>query len=284
MAGRLEGKVALVTGGASGIGEATVRLFVAQGARVVIADIQDERGSAIAEALGDAVIYCSTDVCKESQIEAAMATATASFGRLDCVFANAGIVGALGSIAEVPIEEWDFTLAVNLRGAFLCIKHAARVMKEQGGGSIISMVSVAGLQGGLGPHAYAASKSALIGLTKNVAVELAGSGIRVNCIAAGNLATEMVAGMVFGDPDKTALVEAGLADSSPLPGRPGLPGDVAQAALYLASDEAGYVTGHTLVVDAGVTAGTANGMQGLFDGHPPFVRQAGGRGLPEEEE
>jgi xanthoxin dehydrogenase len=280
MAGRLEGKVALVTGGASGIGEATIRLFAAEGARVVVADIQDERGEAIAQELADVAIYRHMNVTDETQVAAAIDAAVQEFGRIDCVYANAGIVGALGSIAELPSDEWDFTMAVNLRGVFLCIKHAARIMKEQRSGVILSTASVAGLHGGLGPHAYAAAKSAVIGLTRNVSAELAPFGVRVNCIAAGNMATEMVAGMVFGDPTKVGEVEQGLAATSPLPGRAGVPRDVARAALYLASEDAGFVTGHTLVVDAGVTIGTTAGNQGLYDGHAPLVREKGQRGLP----
>lgn len=281
MAGRLEGKVALVTGGASGIGEATIRLFAEEGASVVIADIQEERGLAIAGDIGAAALYQPMDVTQESQVSAGLDAAVERFGRLDCVFANAGIVGALGSIAEMPSEEWDFTLSINLRGVFLCMKHAARIMKPQGSGCILSTTSVAGLQGGLGPHAYATAKSALLGLTRNVAAELAGDGVRVNSIAASNVATEMVAGMVFADPSKVPEIKAGLASQSPLPGRAGLPEDIARAALYLASDDAGFVTGHTLVVDAGQTTGTGAGMSGLYDGHSPLVREAGKRGLPE---
>jgi xanthoxin dehydrogenase len=280
MSGRLAGRVALVTGGASGFGEATVRLFVEEGAMVVVADLQDERGEALADELGSAALYRHTDVSHEPDVEAAVSAATREFGRLDCVFANAGIVGALGSVAEIPLDEWEFTMSVNLRGVFLCIKHAARVMKEQRSGVILSTASVAGLHGGLGPHAYAAAKSAVIGLTRNVSAELAPFGVRVNCIAAGNMATEMVAGMVFGDPTKVGEVEQGLAATSPLPGRAGVPRDVARAALYLASEDAGFVTGHTLVLDAGVTVGTAAGNQGLYDGHAPLVREKGQRGLP----
>ena len=282
MAGRLEGKVALVTGGASGIGEATIRLFAAEGARVVVADIQDERGEAIAQELADVAIYRHMNVTDETQVAAAIDAAVQEFGRIDCVYANAGIVGALGSIAELPSDEWDFTMAVNLRGVFLCMKHAARVMKPQKSGTILSTASVAAIQGGMGPHAYATAKSALLGLTRNVAAELVSSGIRVNCIAASNIATEMIAGMVFADPSKVSEIEQGLAGESPLPGRAGLPEDIARAALFLASEDSGFITGHTLVVDAGLTAGTGWGMQGLFDGHSPIVREAGQRGLPSE--
>ncbi len=280
MAGRLEGQVALITGGASGIGEATVRLFVREGARVVIADIQDERGEGIAEELGDAAVYQHTNVTQEDSIAAAVDRAVSEFGQLDCLFANAGIVGAMGPIDEIPAEEYDATMAVNLRGAFLSMKHAARVMKPRKSGTILSTSSIAALQGGLGPHVYATAKIALTGLTKNVAAELVSHGIRVNCIAPGNMVTEMISGLVTGSPDNKAQIEEGMANASPLPGRAGQAEDIAQAAAYLASDAAGFVNGHTLVVDAGLTVGCGRAMP-LFDDHSPMVREAGRRGLPE---
>lgn len=281
MTGKMQGRSAIVTGGASGLGEATVRVFVREGARVLIADIQDERGQRIAEELGAAAVYQHTDVRDEASIAAAVDRAVAEFGRLDCMFANAGIVGAVGPIDTALAEEYDATMDINLRGPFLCMKHAARIMKPQGSGVILSCSSIAALRGGLGPHVYTAAKTALIGLTRNVAVELAPLGIRVNCIAPGNMATQMIAGLVTGDPDKVAEIEGALAAGSPLPGRGGKPDDIARAALYLASDDGSFVTGHTLVVDAGVTIGAGQGMP-LFHSRAPMVREAGRRGLPEE--
>lgn len=224
----------------------------------------------------------SVDVRDEAQVATAIDGAVEAFGSLDCVFANAGIVGALGSIAELPASEWDFTMSVNLRGPYLCMKHAARIMKPRRRGTILATTSIAGLQGGHGPHTYAASKAGLTGLARNVAAELAPYSVRVNCIAASNLATEMVAGMVFGDPDRVADVQQGLAAEFPLPGRAGLADDIARAALYLASEDAAFVTGHTLVVDAGVTIGTGRKMIGLYEGHAPLAREAGQRGLPRD--
>ena len=277
---KLEGQVALVTGGASGIGEAIARAFVHEGARVVIADIQDERGMKIANELGDAAIFQTTDVTQENSIAQAVDHAVTTFGRLDCMIANAGIVGAIGPIDTITAEEYDATMAVNLRGVFLCMKHAARVMKPQNSGTILCVSSIAAIQGGLGPHVYAAAKIALIGLTKNVAAELVSQGIRVNCIAPGNMATEMIAGLVTGDPNKVEEIEQGMAAGSPIPGRAGKPEDIAQAATYLASDAAAFVNGHTLVVDAGLTSGSGQSMP-LFANHAPMVREAGRRGLPE---
>lgn len=281
MSGRLEGQAALITGGASGLGEATVRMFVREGARVVIADIQDERGRRIAAELGEAAIFQHTNVAHEDSIAAAVDRAVSELGRLDCLFANAGIVGAMGPIDEIPAEEYDATMAINLRGVFLCMKHAARVMKPQKSGTILCTSSIAALQGGLGPHVYAAAKIALIGLTRNVAAELVSLGIRVNCIAPGNMATEMIAGLVTGDPDKVAEIEQGMAGGSPMPGRAGQADDIAHAAVYLASDAASFVNGHTLVVDAGLTTGSGQSMP-LFANYAPMVREAGRRGLPED--
>jgi NAD(P)-dependent dehydrogenase (short-subunit alcohol dehydrogenase family) len=281
VAGRLEGQVALITGGASGLGEATARMFVQEGARVVISDIQGERGERIAREIGDAAVFQQTNVAKEASIAAAVDRAVADFGRLDCVFANAGIVGAIGPIDEIPVEEWDATIGINLRGVFLSMKHAARVMKPQKSGTILCTSSIAALRGGLGPHVYAAAKIALIGLTRNVAAELASYGIRVNCIAPGNMATEMIAGLATGDPDRVADIETAMAASSPFPGRAGKPDDIAHAAVYLASDAAAFVSGHTLVVDAGLTTGSGQGMP-LFQDHAPMVREAGQRGLPDD--
>ncbi len=278
--GRIEGQVALITGGASGIGEATVRRFVAEGARVVIADVQDARGEALVAELGDATAYIHTDVRVEAQIEAAVQHAVALHGRLDCVFANAGIVGAVGPIDTLVIDEWDFTMDVDLRGVVLCMKHAARVMKPQGSGTILSTSSVAGVQGGLGPHAYTAAKAALIGLTRNVAAELIPDGIRVNCIAPGNMATEMIADLLLHDPDQVDTVKNALAAGSPIPGRPGLADDIAAAALFLASDDAGYIAGQTLVVDATFTSARSTGPTGLFATYSPMIGGAGKRGLP----
>lgn len=278
MTGRLEGKTALVTGGASGLGEGTVRAFVREGARVLIADVQDERGERIAKDFDGAAVFQYMDVTEEASVAAAVDRAVAEFGRLDCMFANAGIVGTVGPIDEIPVEEYDATMAINLRGVFLCMKHAARVMKPQGSGSILCSSSIAGLKGGLGPHVYATAKAALLGLTRNAAAELASFSIRVNCIAPGNIATEMIAGMVLGDPDKVAEIEPAIAATSPIPGRAGLPSDIANAAVYLASDEAGFVSGHTLVVDGGLTTGSSP-QAAPFGQRAPMIREAGRRGL-----
>ena len=190
--GRLEGKVAVITGGASGIGEASVRRFVGEGCKVVIADLQHERGERLAAELGAVAAFVRTDVTLESDVAAAIALAQSRFGRLDCLFNNAGYAGVNGPIESIPAQGFDDTMAVLLRGVFLGIKHAAPVMKRQGAGSIVSTASVAGLQAGFAGHVYSAAKAAVIHLTRSVAMELGESGVRVNCICPGAIATPYI--------------------------------------------------------------------------------------------
>lgn len=251
--GRLDGRVAVITGAASGIGAGTVARFVAEGARVVVADLQEDAGRAVAAEYGDAAVFQRTNVTDEAEVAGAIDLAVDTFGHLDIVFNNAGIIGAVGSIAELSEERFDETVGILLKGVFFGMKHAARVMIPQGSGSIISTASTAAVLGGLGPHLYTTAKHAVVGLTKSVANELGPHGIRVNAIAPGNTATAMTATIYGGDPDDTSMVEERIQSRSLL-GITGYPEDVANAALYLAGDEARYVTGHTLVVDAGQTA------------------------------
>ena len=187
--GRLEGKVAVITGGASGIGEGTVRLFAGEGAKVVIADIQEARGEKLAEELGTNSAFARTDVSQEGDVAAAVDLAVRKWGRLDCMYNNAGFGGVSGPIEDLDMAEYDRTMAVLLRGVFCGVKHAARVMKPQGSGSIISTASVAGVGAIFGPSVYSAAKAAVIHMSKALAVELAPSGIRVNAICPGGIAT-----------------------------------------------------------------------------------------------
>ena len=275
---RLQGKVAVITGGASGIGAASVSRFIQEGARVVIGDIQRGPGEAFAAQFGDKAAFAVCDVTKEEQVAALVDLAVSQFGQLDIMFNNAGIVGAVGPIDTTPGPEWNLTIDILLNGVFYGMKHAARVMKPRGTGSIISMASTAGLMGGLGPHAYAAAKHAVVGLTKNVGAELCRFGIRVNSIAAASMATPMVASVLTGDPSNIEEAKRILAGASPIRDRPGLAEDVANAALWLASDESGYTNGHTLTTDAGITVGaTATGPN--FAEYAPMIREAGRTGL-----
>jgi len=277
MGARLEGKVAAITGGSSGFGEAAARLFVSEGARVVLGDIQDAAGQALAEELGAAARFVHCDVSLEEDIATLVDTAVSEFGQLDVMFNNAGIVGAVGPIETVDAKEWAATTGILLDGVFYGMKHAARVMKPQNSGAIVSMSSTAGILGGLGPHAYTASKHAVIGMTKSVAAELCHYGIRVNAIAPHGMATPMVSAL-SGDPNDIEGTKANLAAGSPLKGRAGVADDVANAALWLASDESGYTNGHTLTTDAGVTTGSS-AAEPAFNVAQPMIREAGKRGL-----
>lgn len=251
----LQGKVALITGAAGGIGGETADLFTAEGASVVAVDRDLDGLEAVVDritAKGGTAIAVEADVSVDSDVAAMVAATEDHFGRLDVMFNNAGIVGAVGSIAEMPAEAWDNTIAILLRGVFLGTKHAARVMIPQASGVIISTSSTAGILGGLGPHAYTTAKHGVIGLTKSVANELAPYGIRVNAISPGNTVTAMTASVAGGDPDDLDTITGHISSISPL-GYAGFPEDIAAAAVYLASDDGRYVSGHTLVVDAGQT-------------------------------
>ena len=277
---RLEGKVAVITGAASGIGAATAKTYVDHGARVVLGDIQDEAGESMAAALGGAghAIFRHCNVTNEAEVEALVEAAIAEFGQIDIMFNCAGIVGALGPMSTTPAEEWKLTIDIMINGVFYGMKHASRYMKEAGSGSIISMSSTAGVMGGLGPHAYAAAKHAVVGMTKNLAAEVGGYGVRVNCIAPAGMATPMVADVMTGDHQNLEETIATLAELSPLKGRAGLAQDVANAALWLASDESGYTSGLTLTVDAGATTGST-AEPPAFAEYAPMVREAGRKGV-----
>jgi NAD(P)-dependent dehydrogenase (short-subunit alcohol dehydrogenase family) len=249
----LDGRVAIITGGASGIGAAATRLFVENGAHVVVADLQAELGEAIARELSPNVVFRKTDVSREDDVRAVVAQADQAFGRLDCIFNNAGFGGALGGIGGTDVDEWDLTFAVLVRGVFLGIKHAAPLLRRQGG-SIVSTASVAGLIGGYSPHAYAAAKAAVIQLTKSVALEMAEANVRANCICPGFIATPLALQTV-GKPDELILQrKPAMAGMQPIR-RPGEPRDIAELALFLASDRSTFITGQAFVVDGGFSAG-----------------------------
>ena len=258
MSKRLEGKTVVITGGASGIGEATVRLFATEGARVMVADILDAEGKALASELGNSVRFRHTDVCKEADVQAVVDSAVDEFGRLDCIFNNAGSGRRPSVIDEIPLEEYEAHMAVLQLGVFLGIKHAAHAMKKQGSGSIINTASVAGLQTGYGNILYSTAKAAVIHMTRCAAVELGESGIRVNCICPGAIVTPIF-GKAMGLSQADAAqkldgLKEHFASVQPLH-RAGEPRDIAQAALWLASDESSFVNGSSLVVDGGLTCG-----------------------------
>ena len=258
MAGRLDGKVALITGGASGIGLGTVELFVAEGARVVAADIQDEKGAMLEKRFPGKVVYAHCDVTEEAQIESAMKRAKAEFGGLDILFNNAGISDRMSAIGEITAEGWSWIFDILVRGPALGMKHAVPLMLERGGGSIINTASIAGLQAGFGPIAYSTAKAGVIHMSRVAAAQLSPQKIRVNAICPGLIATSIF-GASIGLPREVAdqmaaRVAQNAAQAQPVP-KAGLPDDIAQAALYLASDAAAFVSGTHLVVDGGITVG-----------------------------
>ena len=276
--GRLTERVAVITGGASGIGAAAAEKLVTEGAVVVLGDIQEQAGAEMLSKLGDHARFKMCDVTSEEQVEALIQSAVDEFGKLDIMFNNAGIVGALGPLESTTKEEWQFTLDILLNGVFYGMKHASKHMKRQRSGSIISMSSVAGVTGGLGPHAYAAAKHAVVGITRNLAAEVCAFGVRVNCIAPYSVATPMVAQAYLDDHTNIDATLKMLTDESPLAGRAGLAEDVANAVLWLASDESGYTSGHTLTIDAGITTGSMAGPP-RFSEKAPLMREAGKRGV-----
>ncbi|MGC1459553.1 MAG: glucose 1-dehydrogenase [Steroidobacteraceae bacterium] len=257
--GRLNGKVAVITGATSGIGLRTAEVFVAEGARTVIAGRRVREGEALASKLGPNCIFLCTDVTYEDQVRALIALAVEKFGRLDCLFNNAGGPAQVGGIEGLEVARFDAAMATLVRSVMLGMKHAAPYMKKQGSGSIINNGSIAGkLAGYSSSVVYSAAKAAVIHLTRCVAMELGESGVRVNSISPGLIATGIFGkalGLSLEAAEKTPQVLRELAKSAqPIP-RAGLPEDIAQAAVFLASDESGFISGQDLVIDGAMSGG-----------------------------
>jgi NAD(P)-dependent dehydrogenase (short-subunit alcohol dehydrogenase family) len=257
--GRLDGKRAVITGAASGIGEATARLFAAEGASVVLADVDTGRGERIASEMGERAVFVPTDVSVEADVDLAVATCVGVFGGLDVMFNNAGVPGSIGGIEEVEVASWDHTLGVHLRGVFLGIRAAARVMRPQGYGSIINTSSVAAFRANFAGHDYSAAKAAIRQLTVTTANELGEHGVRVNAVCPGAVATAIF-GRAAGLDSETAqrtvdVMTAALSDAAPIR-RSGQPIDIAEAVLWLASDSSAFVNGQAIAVDGGLLTGT----------------------------
>ena len=251
------GKVALVTGGANGIGEATVRAFAKLGAAVAIVDVDLDAAQSVAssvESAGGKAIAIGADVTKAADVENYVRTTVGSFGRIDCFFNNAGIEGRIAPIVEFDMDIFDQVMAVNVRGVFLGLRYVIPVMLEQGTGSIINTASVAGMVGSPGMSAYVASKHAVMGLTKTAAGEVSGRGVRVNAVCPGPIDTRMVRDIAAQiSPNNPDSVQAGYEASIPQ-GRYGRAEEVANVVLFLASDLASNVTGTQMPIDGGRTA------------------------------
>lgn len=242
---RLQDKVAIVTGGASGIGEFTVREMLKQGAKVVIADFNDAGGQKLADELGEHVSFIHVDVSNEEQVEAMVKHAVDTFGKVDILFSNAGI-GSIGSTHELTLEEWNKTISINLSGVFLCAKYALKEMVKQGSGSIVNCASILGHVGQAATASYTAAKGGVVNMTRALALEYASQGIRVNAVCPGYIKTPLL------DQLDDEMMQH-LVSLHPL-GRLGESHEVANAVVFLASDEASFVTGANLLVDGGYTA------------------------------
>lgn len=258
MAGRLEGKVAVITGAASGIGAESARLFASEGAKVVLADVQDARCEKMVEELGPTTSFVHTDVTNEAQVGAAVRHAVEKFGRLDCMFNNAGRGHPERLITDLTPQLYHEVVDLLLGGVLFGVKHAAAVMKEQKSGSIINTASVAGLGVGYGGTLYSAAKAAVIHVTKVLANEIGEENVRINAIAPGAIPTAIF-GRAGGMEQEAAeslipMLQMGFVKAQPIP-RSGSVRDIAEAALWLASDASSFVTGICLPVDGGITTG-----------------------------
>jgi NAD(P)-dependent dehydrogenase (short-subunit alcohol dehydrogenase family) len=268
---RFEDKVALVTGAASGIGRATAMAFASEGAKVVVADWKAGEGQETARKIkecGGQAAFVMTDVSQDVQVRDLVSKTLALYGRLDCAHNNAGIAGTRAKVAQCTEESWDQTLAVNLKGVWLCMKYEIPAMLAQGQGRIVNTSSVYGLLGAPRLSAYAASKHAVIGLTRSAALEYYRAGVRINAVCPGLIDTGMAEGAILGDPEahpelkfslrerllwrgKKMLARSLLAARVPSR-RPGTPEEVAQTVLWLCSDAASYISGQALPVDGGL--------------------------------
>jgi NAD(P)-dependent dehydrogenase (short-subunit alcohol dehydrogenase family) len=252
MTGRFESKVALVTGGSSGIGRTSALAFAREGAKVVVADVNVEGGLETVQMIkrgGGEAIFVRTDVSKAVDAERMVSEAVETYNRLDCAYNNAGYEGLLAPIAEYTEEDWDRVMNINLKGVWLCMKYEVTCMLQHGGGAIVNTASVAGLVGFARTAVYAASKVGVVGLTKSAALSYAGRGIRINAVCPGFIDTPMLDRLLGNDPQRIAQR---IADT-PV-GRLGTPKDIAEAVIWLCSDSASFVTGHALVADGGFLA------------------------------
>ncbi|MBW2271918.1 MAG: glucose 1-dehydrogenase [Deltaproteobacteria bacterium] len=252
MAGLVEGKVALVTGAGSGIGEAAARAFAREGARVVVSDIDDAKGNAVCEAIRDAgseANFFLADVSDEDAVSGLVAYSVEAFGRLDCALNNAGMTGPMAPLHEMDLAQWRRTLDVNLTGVFLCMKHEIPLMQQQGAGAIVNMASGSGLIATPALAAYCASKHGVLGITKTAAVENAATGVRINAILPGSTDTPALRSSMELSPQVEKMILRSLPG-----GRLGKAEEIAEAAVWLCSDRASFVSGESMLVDGATVA------------------------------
>ena len=256
--GALDGKIAIITGATSGIGERTAEVFIAEGATVVLSGRRAELGAAIAARLGQNASFVRADMAVEADVQGLIAGTAARFGRIDVLFNNAGHGLPPFRIADTDMAEWDRMMAVHVRAIVLGMKHVAPVMQAQKSGSIITTASVGGHRAGGSSHVYSTAKAAVLHLTRSVAAELGEDGVRVNSISPGAIVTGIFGKGIGLDPGvadrETAELTARFSKAQPIP-RAGMPDDIARAAVFLASDAAGFINGHDIVVDGGMIAG-----------------------------
>jgi len=252
MAGLVAGKVALVTGGGSGIGRASALAFAREGAKVVVADVAVEGGEETVRLIqqhGGEAIFGKTDVSRAAEVEALVSRAVQTYGRLDCAHNNAGIEGAAATTIDYAEDAWERVIAINLKGVWLCMKYEIPHLLKQGGGAIVNTASTAGLVGYRGGSAYVASKHGVVGLTKTAALEYAKAGVRVNAVCPGAIDTPMMGRITGHRPQRAERMAA----AEPV-GRMGQPAEIAEAVVWLCSEAASFVTGHAMAVDGGITA------------------------------
>jgi NAD(P)-dependent dehydrogenase (short-subunit alcohol dehydrogenase family) len=256
VAGQLDQKVALVTGGASGIGRAAALAFAREGARVVVSDVTvvgGEETVQMIQAAGGTAMFVKADVSQGNEVERMVKLAVETYGRLDCAFNNAGIQGDLAQTAECSEENWHRIIAINLTGVWLCMKHAIPFMMQRGSGAIVNTASNFGLVGSNGMPAYTASKHGVLGLTKTAALEYAKAGIRINAVCPGPTQTPLMDNLLRQQPQRADQIVAAILAREPV-GRMGRPEEVAEAVVWLCSEAASFVTGIALAVDGGYVA------------------------------
>jgi NAD(P)-dependent dehydrogenase (short-subunit alcohol dehydrogenase family) len=247
-----DGKVAIVTGGGSGLGQAAAGLLAGRGAKVAVADVNADGGAETVRRCQDAggeAIFVRTDVTREGEVEALVAAAVDTWGGLDCAINNAGMTGPTKPLADYTLDEWNAVVALNLTGVFLCMKHEIPRLIERGGGAIVNTSSGAGLVGFAGLPAYVATKHGVVGLTKSAAIENVKAGVRVNCVCPGSTRTPMLEGWMGGN----AAIERAMEQSAPI-GRLARPDEIAEAMVWLCSDAASFVVGAAFPVDGGAVA------------------------------